>query len=176
MSVRFPPELPISARVADIATAINDHPVVIVAGATGSGKTTQLPKVALAMGRGLEKIIGVTQPRRIAAASAAAGVAKELGSPLVTDVGYQIRFDDRTSPATYVKFMTDGILLAEIQGDPLLERYDTIVIDEAHERSLTIDFLLGWIKRILPERPDLLVIISSATLETDRFSEFFGGA
>src|SRR5512135_1873384 len=115
--VEFPPELPISARVADIAMAIHEHAVVIVAGATGSGKTTQLPKIALAMGRGLEKIIGVTQPRRIAATSVAARVATELGSPLGTDVGYQIRFDDRTSPATYVKFMTDGILLAEIQAD-----------------------------------------------------------
>jgi len=174
--IEFPPELPVSARVADIATAIDAHPVVIVAGATGSGKTTQLPKIALAMGRGLEKVIGVTQPRRIAATSVAARVASELGSPLGTDVGYQIRFDDRTSPGTYVKFMTDGILLAEIHGDPLLRRYDTLVIDEAHERSLTIDFLLGWVKRILPQRPDLKVIVSSATLETARFSEFFGGA
>jgi ATP-dependent helicase HrpA len=172
----FPPQLPISARVSDIATAIDGNQVVIVAGATGSGKTTQLPKIALAMGRGLEKMIGVTQPRRIAATSVAARVASELGSPLGTDVGYQIRFADRTSPATYVKFMTDGILLAEIQGDRLLRRYDTLVIDEAHERSLTIDFLLGWLKRILPERPDLKVIVSSATIETERFSEFFGGA
>src|SRR6478609_6854191 len=174
--IAFPPELPISARVTDIATAIDAHQVVIVAGATGSGKTTQLPKIALAMGRGLEKIIGVTQPRRIAATSVAARVASELGTPLGTDVGYQIRFEDRTSPATYVKFMTDGILLAEIQGDPLLRRYDTLVIDEAHERSLTIDFLLGWLKSILPERPELKVLISSATIETERFSEFFGGA
>ena len=174
--IRFPPELPISARVTDIATAIDAHQVVIVAGATGSGKTTQLPKIALAMGRGLERVIGVTQPRRIAATSVAARVATELGSALGTDVGYQVRFDDRTSPATYVKFMTDGILLAEIQGDRLLRRYDTIVIDEAHERSLTIDFILGWVKRILPERPDLKVVVSSATLETERFSEFFGGA
>ncbi len=157
----------------DIATAIDGHQVCIVAGATGSGKTTQLPKIALAMGRGLEKIIGVTQPRRIAATSVAARVASELGSPLGTDVGYQVRFDDRTSPATYVKFMTDGILLAEIQGDRLLHRYDTLIIDEAHERSLTIDFLLGWLRRILPERPDLKVIVSSATIETERFSEFF---
>lgn len=172
----FPPQLPITSRVADIAAAIDAHQVVIVAGATGSGKTTQLPKIALAMGRGLEKIIGVTQPRRIAATSVAERVASELGTPLGTDVGYQVRFDDRTSPSTYVKFMTDGILLAEIQGDRLLQRYDTIVIDEAHERSLTIDFLLGWLKRILPERPDLKVIVSSATIETERFSEFFGGA
>ena len=174
--IQFPAELPISSRVLDIATAINAHQVVIVAGATGSGKTTQLPKIALAMGRGLEKMIGVTQPRRIAATSVAARVASELGSPVGTDVGYQVRFDDRTSPKTYVKFMTDGILLAEIQGDPLLKRYDTIVIDEAHERSLTIDFLLGWLKRILPQRPDLKVVVSSATLETERFSEFFSGA
>ncbi|WP_394846200.1 ATP-dependent RNA helicase HrpA [Pendulispora brunnea] len=176
MSVQFPPELPITARVPDIATAVHEHPVVIVAGATGSGKTTQLPKIALAMGRGLEQRIGVTQPRRIAATSVAARVASELGTPLGTDVGYQIRFEDRTSPHTYVKFMTDGILLAEIQGDPLLRRYDTLVIDEAHERSLTIDFLLGWVKRILPQRPDLKVIISSATLQTEHFSSFFGGA
>lgn len=174
--IEFPPELPISARVKDIAIAVDAHQVVIVAGATGSGKTTQLPKIALAMGRGVDKLVGVTQPRRIAATSVAARVASELGSPLGTDVGYQVRFDDRTSPATYVKFMTDGILLAEIHGDPLLQRYDTIIIDEAHERSLTIDFLLGWMKRILPRRPDLKVIVSSATLETDRFSRFFDGA
>ncbi len=174
--IEFPSELSISARIVDIAKAISEHQVVIVAGATGSGKTTQLPKIALAMGRGLEQRIGVTQPRRIAATSVAARVASELGSPLGTDVGYQIRFEDRTSPATYVKFMTDGILLAEIQGDRTLRRYDTLIIDEAHERSLTIDFLLGWIKRILPERPDLKVVVSSATLETERFSEFFGGA
>ena len=172
----FPPELPISARVADIALAVHEHPVVIVAGATGSGKTTQLPKIALAMGRGIEKQIGVTQPRRLAATSVAARVAAEIGCTLGADVGYQVRFDDRTSAATYVKFMTDGIMLAEIHGDPLLRRYDTIVVDEAHERSLTIDFLLGWIKRILPERPDLKVIVSSATLETERFSAFFDGA
>ncbi len=172
----FPPELPISSRVKDIAVAVHEHPVVIVAGATGSGKTTQLPKIALAMGRGTDKQIGVTQPRRLAATSVAARVASEVGCPLGTDVGYQVRFDDRTSPATYVKFMTDGILLAEIAGDPLLRRYDTLIIDEAHERSLTIDFLLGWLKRILPERPDLKVIVSSATLETERFSTFFGGA
>jgi ATP-dependent helicase HrpA len=174
--IRFPPELPISACVTDIATAIDRHPVVVVAGATGSGKTTQLPKIALAMGRGLERIIGVTQPRRIAATSVAARVAQELGTPLGTDVGYQIRFDDRTSPSTYVKFMTDGILLAEIHADPLLQRYDTLIIDEAHERSLTIDFLLGWVKRVIPRRPDLKIIVSSATLETERFSAFFGGA
>ncbi|APR78779.1 ATP-dependent helicase hrpA [Minicystis rosea] len=174
--VRFPPELPISARVRDIAAAIADHPVVIVAGETGSGKTTQLPKICLAMGRGLVQHIGVTEPRRIAATSVAARVAKELDVELGREVGYQIRFADRTSPDTYVKFMTDGILLAETQGDPLLRRYDTLIIDEAHERSLNIDFLLGYLKRLLPKRPDLRVIVSSATLELDRFAAFFGGA
>jgi ATP-dependent helicase HrpA len=174
--LRFPPELPISARVREIAAAIDEHPVVIVAGATGSGKTTQLPKIALAMGRGVTGLVGVTQPRRIAAMSVAARVASEIGTPLGTEVGYQVRFDDRTSAQTYVKFMTDGILLAEIHGDRLLRRYDTIIVDEAHERSLTIDFLLGWLRRILPERPDLKVVVSSATLETERFSRFFDGA
>src|SRR5579863_4444834 len=153
--IAFPPELPISARVRDIAQAIDAHPVVIVAGATGSGKTTQLPKIALGLGRGVRKMIGVTQPRRIAATSVAARVASEVGSPLGTEVGYKVRFDDRTSPATYVKFMTDGILLAEIQSDPHLAAYDTLIVDEAHERSLTIDFLLGWLRGLLPKRPDL---------------------
>ena len=174
--IRFPAELPISARVSDIAAAVSAHPVVIVAGATGSGKTTQLPKILLDMGRGTDGLIGVTQPRRIAATSVAQRVATELECELGQEVGYQIRFEERTSPRTYVKFMTDGILLAEIHGDRLLRRYDTLIIDEAHERSLTIDFLLGWLKRILPERPDLKVLISSATIETERFSEFFGGA
>ncbi|MEI9940885.1 MAG: ATP-dependent RNA helicase HrpA [Pseudomonadota bacterium] len=174
--IRFPEELPISARVADIARAVETNPVVIVAGATGSGKTTQLPKILLDMGRGTDGLIGVTQPRRIAATSVAARVASELECELGQEVGYQIRFEERTSPRTYVKFMTDGILLAEIQGDRLLRRYDTLIIDEAHERSLTIDFLLGWLKSILPQRPDLKLLISSATIETERFSEFFGGA
>ncbi|MEO6602895.1 MAG: ATP-dependent RNA helicase HrpA [Polyangiaceae bacterium] len=174
--IRFPVELPISARVADIAAAVMAHQVVIVAGATGSGKTTQLPKILLDMGRGTQGLIGVTQPRRIAATSVAARVASELECELGQEVGYQIRFEERTSARTYVKFMTDGILLAEIQGDRLLKRYDTLIIDEAHERSLTIDFLLGWLKSILPERPELKVLISSATIETERFSEFFGGA
>jgi len=174
--IRFPPELPISARVADIVAALEQHQVAIVVGATGSGKTTQLPKLALEMGRGGKKQIGVTQPRRIAATSVAARVAQELECELGQEVGYQIRFEDRTCNNTWVKFMTDGILLAEIQGDRTLSAYDTLIIDEAHERSLTIDFVLGWLRRILPERPDLKVIVSSATIEADRFSEFFGGA
>jgi ATP-dependent helicase HrpA len=174
--IRFPAELPISRRVRDIITALSEHQVVIVAGATGSGKTTQLPKIALEMGRGGKRRIGVTQPRRIAATSVATRVAKELSCELGQEVGYQIRFEDRVTDATWVKFMTDGILLAEIQGDRLLSGYDTLIVDEAHERSLTIDFLLGWLKRILPERPDLKLVISSATIETERFSSFFDGA
>jgi len=174
--IRFPDELPISARVREIAAAVDQHQVVIVAGETGSGKTTQLPKICLAMGRGLDAHIGVTQPRRIAATSVAARVAKELDVELGREVGYQIRFANRTSASTYVKFMTDGILLAEIQGDPLLRAYDTLILDEAHERNLNLDFLLGYVKRLLPKRPDLRVIVSSATLEVDRFATFFGGA
>jgi ATP-dependent helicase HrpA len=174
--VSFPSELPISARAHDIARAVHEHPFVIVAGETGSGKTTQIPKICLAMGRGVRAHIGCTQPRRIAATSVAARVADELGVDLGREVGFKIRFSDRTSPDTYVKFVTDGILLAEMQGDPLLRGYDTIIVDEAHERSLNIDFLLGCLKRIAPKRRDLRVIISSATLETDRFAKFFEGA
>jgi ATP-dependent helicase HrpA len=175
-AIRFADELPISARVRDLAAAIDAHQVVIVAGETGSGKTTQLPKLCLAMGRGREARIGVTQPRRLAATTVAARVASELGVTLGREVGYQIRFGNETSAATRVKFLTDGLLLAEIQGDPLLRAYDTLILDEAHERSLNIDFLLGYVKRILPRRPDLRVVISSATLATDRFSAFFDGA
>src|SRR5262245_37286150 len=174
--VRFPEELPITARVLDLANAIDLHQVVIVAGETGSGKTTQLPKICLAMGRGVDGQIGCTQPRRIAATSVAARVAQELESELGDAVGYKVRFGDKVKKTSYVKFMTDGILLAEIQSDPLLRAYDTLIIDEAHERSLNIDFLLGFLKRLLPRRRDLRVIVSSATLETERFAEFFGGA
>jgi ATP-dependent helicase HrpA len=174
--VKFPPDLPITARVIDIANAIDAHPVIIVAGETGSGKTTQLPKICLAMGRGGDAQIGCTQPRRIAATSVAARVAQELDTPLGEVVGYKVRFNDRIKKSSYIKFMTDGILLAEIQSDPLLRGYDTIIIDEAHERSLNIDFLLGFLQRLLPRRPDLRVIVSSATLETARFAAFFGGA
>jgi ATP-dependent helicase HrpA len=172
-SIRFDPDLPISARVREITAALARDQVLIVAGDTGSGKTTQLPKICLAAGRGTEWRIAVTQPRRIAATSVAARIASELGCEVGREVGYQIRFADRTSPETRVKLMTDGILLAEIQGDPLLEAYDTIVLDEAHERTLNIDFLLGTLKTILPRRPDLRLIVSSATLAIDRFSQFF---
>ena len=174
--VRFPAELPITARVIDLANAIDQHQVIVVAGETGSGKTTQLPKICLAMGRGIEGRIGCTQPRRIAATSVAARVAQELDTELGDVVGYKVRFNDKIKPTSYIKFMTDGILLAEIQSDPLLRAYDTIIIDEAHERSLNIDFLLGFLRHLLPRRRDLRVIISSATLETDRFSKFFNGA
>jgi ATP-dependent helicase HrpA len=174
--VSFPSELPISARVVDIVNAIDEHQVIIIAGETGSGKTTQLPKICLAMGRGTEGQIGCTQPRRIAATSVAARVAQELQTELGDVVGYKVRFNDKIKPSSYIKFMTDGILLAEIQSDPLLRNYDTIIIDEAHERSLNIDFLLGFLQRLLPRRPELRIIVSSATLETHRFSTFFGGA
>ncbi|MGN6109485.1 MAG: ATP-dependent RNA helicase HrpA [Kofleriaceae bacterium] len=174
--VKFPEGLPITAEVAKIAQAIEAHPVVIVAGETGSGKTTQLPKICLAMGRGAQAQIGCTQPRRIAATSVAARVASELESEVGELVGYKIRFGDRVKRTSAIKFMTDGILLAEIQSDAMLRGYDTIIVDEAHERSLNIDFLLGYLKRLLPRRPDLRVIVSSATLETERFAAFFGGA
>ena len=174
--VRFPANLPITASVIEIANAIDAHPVIIVAGETGSGKTTQLPKICLAMGRAAHSYIGCTQPRRIAATSVAQRVADELETPLGEVVGYKIRFTDRIKPGAYIKFMTDGILLAEIQGDPMLRGYDTIIIDEAHERSLNIDFLLGFLKQLLPRRPELRVIVSSATLETERYSKFFGAA
>jgi ATP-dependent helicase HrpA len=174
--VTFPEELPISAHVLEIARAVDANPVVIVAGETGSGKSTQLPKICLAMGRGVTARIGVTQPRRIAATSLAARIASELKVELGREVGYQIRFADRTGPQTYVKLMTDGILLAEMQGDPDLRAYDTIIVDEAHERSLNIDFLLGYLQRLLARRRDLRVIVSSATLEIERFSAFFDKA
>jgi ATP-dependent helicase HrpA len=170
------PDLPVSARRDDIAAAIRDHQVVVVAGETGSGKTTQLPKILLELGRGITGQIGHTQPRRIAARAVADRVAEELGVDLGDAVGYQVRFTDHSSERTLVKVMTDGILLAEITDDRLLERYDTIVIDEAHERSLTIDFLLGYLKEILPRRPDLKVVVTSATIDTERFAAHFASA
>src|SRR3954451_2481972 len=174
--IRYPDDLPVSQRREDIAAAIRDHQVVVVAGETGSGKTTQLPKICLDLGRGQGRLIGHTQPRRIAARSVADRISEELGTELGTTVGYQVRFTDHTGPDTQVKVMTDGILLAEVQRDPMLRRYDTLIIDEAHERSLNIDFLLGYLKQLLPRRPDLKVIVTSATIDTDRFSRHFDDA
>ncbi len=176
LTVSYPPELPVSQRKDEIAAAIRDHQVVIVAGETGSGKTTQLPKICLELGRGVHGQIGHTQPRRIAARTVAERIAEELGTELGTAVGYKVRFTDKSSDGTQVKVMTDGILLAEMQRDRQLRRYDTLIIDEAHERSLNIDFILGYLKRLLPARPDLKVIITSATIDPERFSEHFGGA
>ncbi len=172
----FPPELPICARREEIAKAISSHQVVIVCGETGSGKTTQLPKICLGLGRGIEGLIGHTQPRRIAARATAARVAHELKAELGGAVGYKIRFTDRVGPRSYIKIMTDGILLAETQGDRELRQYDTLIIDEAHERSLNIDFLLGYVKQLLPRRTDLKLVITSATIDAERFSKHFDGA
>jgi ATP-dependent helicase HrpA len=175
-AITFPAELPIAERREAIACAILEHQVVIVAGETGSGKTTQLPKICLALGRGSAGMIGHTQPRRLAARTVAARIAQELGTTPGDLVGYQVRFTDRVSPGTAIKLMTDGILLAEIQHDRLLRRYDTLIIDEAHERSLNIDFLLGYLKRLLPQRPDLKLIVTSATIDVESFSRHFDGA
>jgi ATP-dependent helicase HrpA len=183
LDITFPESLPVSARRDEIATAIRDHQVVIVCGETGSGKTTQLPKIALALGRGKcnyppgkGRLIGHTQPRRIAATSVAKRIAEELKTPLGDVVGYKVRFQDRLSRDASVKLMTDGILLAETQGDPDLKAYDTLIIDEAHERSLNIDFLLGYLKQLLPRRPDLKIIVTSATIDADRFARHFESA
>ncbi len=169
----FPTDLPVSLRRDDIAAAIRDNQVVVIAGETGSGKTTQIPKICLELGRGVFGMIGHTQPRRIAARSVAQRIASELGTKLGDIVGYKVRFGDSTGPNTVVKLMTDGVLLAETQSDRLLHRYDTIIIDEAHERSLNIDFLLGYLRTILPKRRDLKVIITSATIDPERFSTHF---
>jgi ATP-dependent helicase HrpA len=174
--IRLDESLPISARGEDIVKLIREHQVVVIAGETGSGKTTQLPKLCLAAGRGEAGMIGCTQPRRLAARSVARRVAEELGTPLGEIVGFQVRFNDQVSERSLVKFMTDGILLAETQGDPWLSAYDTIIIDEAHERSLNIDFLLGYLKRLAVKRPELKIIVTSATIDTARFAEHFGGA
>ena len=188
LHIEFPENLPVSARREEIMAALAQHQVIIVCGETGSGKTTQLPKIALAMGRGLcnypttlpdgrpaprGKLIGHTQPRRIAASSVAKRIAEELKTPLGEVVGFKVRFQDRLSRDASVKLMTDGILLAETQTDPLLQAYDTIIIDEAHERSLNIDFLLGYLRQILPRRPDLKVIVTSATIDAQRFADHF---
>jgi ATP-dependent helicase HrpA len=187
LKIEFPESLPVSARREEIMAAMQAHQVIIVCGETGSGKTTQLPKMALLMGRGQPKtsaagqpvrrqIIGHTQPRRIAASSVAKRIAEELKTPLGEVVGYKVRFQDRLSKDASVKLMTDGILLAETQTDPLLKAYDTLIIDEAHERSLNIDFLLGYLREILPRRPDLKVIVTSATIDADRFAQHFASA
>ena len=176
LTIRYPAELPVTQRRDDILAAIRDHQVVIVAGETGSGKTTQLPKMCLELGRGSRGLIGHTQPRRIAARTVAQRVAEELGTELGGLVGYQVRFTDRVGKDSRVKIMTDGILLAELSNDRSLRRYDTLIIDEAHERSLNIDFILGYLKQLLPRRPDLKVIITSATIDSARFSEHFGNA
>jgi ATP-dependent helicase HrpA len=172
----FPEELPVCARRDELAAAIARNQVVIVCGETGSGKTTQLPKICLSLGRGVAGLIGHTQPRRIAARAVAARIAEELDTPLGHAVGYKIRFGDHVSPDAYIKLMTDGILLAETQGDRRLDAYDTLIIDEAHERSLNIDFLLGYLKRLLPARPDLKLIITSATIDPQRFARHFDDA
>lgn len=175
-TITYPAQLPVSARQEEIAAAILANQVVIVAGETGSGKTTQIPKICLDLGRGINAMIGHTQPRRIAARSVAERIAQELGTKVSKEsiVGYQVRFTDEVSEHTLIKLMTDGILLAEIQNDPLLRRYDTLIIDEAHERSLNIDFILGYLARLLPQRPDLKVIITSATIDSERFAAHFG--
>ena len=176
LEIRFPEELPVSGQRQLIKDALQSHQVVIVCGETGSGKTTQLPKICLDLGRGTingGKLIGHTQPRRIAATATAKRIAQELGSPIGQDVGYQVRFADKTSHTASIKLMTDGILLAETQRDPQLKAYDTLIIDEAHERSLNIDFLLGYLRQMLPKRPDLKLIITSATIDAQRFAEHF---
>ncbi|MEO3784520.1 ATP-dependent RNA helicase HrpA [Actinocorallia sp. B10E7] len=174
--IGYPEQLPVSQKKDEILQAIRDHQVVIVAGETGSGKTTQLPKICLELGRGVRGLIGHTQPRRLAARTVAERIAEELDTPFGTTVGYKVRFTDHSSDDTLVRLMTDGILLAELQHDRLLEAYDTLIIDEAHERSLNIDFLLGYLRQILPRRPDLKVIITSATIDPERFSRHFGDA
>jgi ATP-dependent helicase HrpA len=172
----YPEHLPVVEKREEIKKAIAENQVIVLCGETGSGKTTQLPKICLELGRGVAGLIGHTQPRRIAARSVAKRIAEELESPLGQTVGFKVRFSDLLSENTYIKLMTDGILLAETQGDPFLEQYDTIIIDEAHERSLNIDFLLGYLRQLLPKRPDLKVIITSATIDPERFSKHFNDA
>jgi ATP-dependent helicase HrpA len=172
----FDESLPVSREAERIVELIRAHQVVVIAGETGSGKTTQLPKLCLAAGRGGAGLIGCTQPRRIAARAVARRVAQELNVELGGAVGYQVRFNESVSERSHIKFMTDGILLAEIQSDRFLSAYDTLIIDEAHERSLNIDFLLGYLKRLLPQRRDLKLIVTSATIDTERFAKHFDGA
>ena len=174
--ITYPNNLPISDRREDIKKLISEYQVVIVAGETGSGKTTQLPKICLELGRGQRGYIGHTQPRRLAARTLANRVAEELNSEVGKAVGFKVRFSDHTQPESYIKIMTDGILLAEMQQDRYLNQYDTIIIDEAHERSLNIDFILGYLKQLLSKRPELKLIITSATIDTERFSKHFDDA
>src|SRR5256885_2946834 len=174
--ITYPAGLPIAERRDEIMAAIRDHQVVIVAGETGSGKTTQLPKLCLELGRGIRGTIAHTQPRRLAARTVAQRIADELRVPLGQAVGYAVRFSDRSGEDTLVRLMTDGLLLAEIGRDRLLRRYDTIIVDEAHERSLNVDFLLGYLKRILPRRPELKVVVTSATIDPEQFSRYFDDA
>ena len=176
LNIAYPPQLPVSGRIDELRTLLQRHQVLIVAGETGSGKTTQLPKLCLELGRGSSGLIGHTQPRRLAAQAVAQRLTEELGVPPGSVVGYQVRFTDTSSEHTRIKIMTDGILLAETRNDPQLRRYDTIIIDEAHERSLNIDFLLGYLKRLLPKRPDLKLIITSATIDVEKFSAHFNAA
>ena len=175
MNITYP-DLPISRRRNDILAALREHQVMVVVGETGSGKTTQLPKMAMELAGDRPGRVGCTQPRRLAAASVSRRVAEELGCELGGLVGYQVRFEEKAGPDTRLKFMTDGILLAETQHDPDLRQYHTLILDEAHERSLNIDFLLGYLKLLLDRRPDLKLVISSATLDAGGFSEFFNGA
>jgi len=175
-SPTYPSELPVVEQRDEILSAIHEHQVIILCGETGSGKTTQLPKLCLEAGRGVAGLIGHTQPRRIAARSVANRIASELQTTVGDAVGFKIRFSDQVSAGTYIKLMTDGILLAEIQNDPWLNQYDTLIIDEAHERSLNIDFLLGYLKSLLKRRPDLKLIITSATIDPERFAYHFDGA
>ncbi|KQB50403.1 ATP-dependent helicase, partial [Neisseria meningitidis] len=172
----FDNTLPVHEKLDEIKKTVAEHQVTIICGETGSGKTTQLPKICLELGRGVAGLIGHTQPRRLAARSVAERIAEELKSEIGSAVGYKVRFTDHTSRDACVKLMTDGILLAETQTDRYLAAYDTIIIDEAHERSLNIDFLLGYLKQLLPRRPDLKVIITSATIDAERFSRHFNGA
>ncbi|MGH8284560.1 MAG: DEAD/DEAH box helicase, partial [Steroidobacteraceae bacterium] len=176
LKVTYDAALPITAHRREILEALERHAIIVVCGATGSGKSTQLPKLCLEAGRGARELIGHTQPRRIAARALAGRIATELGATLGREIGYQVRFTDRTSRDTRVKLMTDGILLRELDGDGELRRYDTLIIDEAHERSLNVDLLLGVLTRILSKRNDLKVIVTSATIDPEKFSRFFGGA
>ena len=176
LKLEFPAELPITEHAEEIRDLLSSHQVLVVAGETGSGKTTQLPKICLAAGLGAERMIGHTQPRRLAARAVASRIAEELSVPLGAEVGYAVRFNEAVSDATRVKLMTDGLLLTEIRRDKVLSRYDCLIVDEAHERSLNIDFLLGYLTGVLKKRPDLKLIITSATIDVDAFSRHFGDA